>query len=66
MTNHARPASAPRPLSPADRRVDDLMLATYRLVNTIEGWHADLAAADTRLAKALAEARAAADALVPY
>ncbi len=50
--------------SPDDRRVDVLMLAAYRLINTLEGWHAEVLASDAVLKTAIDDARRAANALI--
>ncbi len=59
-----QPQPIPAAISPDDRRVDILMLATYRLINTLEGWHADVLAEDPVLKAAVDDARRAANALI--
>lgn len=59
-----QPQPIPAAISSDDRRVDVLMLAAYRLINTLEGWHADVLANDAVLRAAVDDARRAADALI--
>lgn len=62
MTTQPQPIQAA--ISPDDRRVDALMLASYRLINTLEGWHTDVLASDAVLKAAVDDARRAAHALI--